>query len=266
MKLTIRFSGLFLYCKRPQALQVLAPATGMALPIPVMQHGAWLEVFDAYLTGSGAPSASRYTLLPLGGQSLRVATTDGTAADPTTLSPYLADLNVVTKSTPRAALFAATVQDARLNSRTVLTSGHQCGESARGHFHFNGRNSNLASEIGWEMHINGNRVDLEIASLDGSSKTTRTLQTDQSEMCLTVMHLPVDPATGGPMTGTTGPHQPGDISPHFVALYQFYDQPQAVELPVLDQVAPMGGIAGCASCGIVNARGGDPVTCVGGGA
>jgi hypothetical protein len=271
IKLTIRFSGLFLYLKKANEAYVLAPRTGKDVMIKGAKydfepHEAHMMIYNSYIVGTGAPDPSKYHLEPMGDYSLSLGNGPNVGSGFSSKLPNIDDL---AKSKPHNGVLTGTPHPS-LHSRVILTSGKQCGSFEGANFFVHDWTPTpLTCEVYWQMEIPDSSLTLNFTYLGGIGSKIIQLKTDQLEMCLSVFYGPRDPGNGPPPRLTP--------AHHFLALFSLYEDPQHLAVPLYfdGYKKPEGFPASCAACeslsisesarAIFAARGVDPVMCVGGG-
>lgn len=262
MKLTIKFSGLFLFSRQKDQLVVLGPRTGLDLPIPVEPHVARLQVIQDAGNGGESHHHEGPALRPLEGLSVEIGDGGPSSAKTGTLSSRLADLNDITGKRPRPELYGPTPGD-RLTTRIVVKSGEQCGSVEGAKFRVRRSARHLTTELYWQMELPRDSVTLTMKALDGSGEDSLTLSSSGDLLCLGIFYVPEHHLPGHGHVPGRPPR--GTISPHFIALYSLYDDPEDIAIPIFDgDFAPGGPPSTCDWCRTIGPRGGDPVTCVGG--
>ncbi|HYD54184.1 MAG TPA: hypothetical protein VEA99_16225 [Gemmatimonadaceae bacterium] len=277
MRLTVRFSGLFLFKKRWGELYVLAPRTGDEVTIgdtvfPMVPHVIVVQVYDAYDTGVGPVDPTKFRYVPLPNQ--HVGFDFGGSANAGSLSSKLARIKDLTGGDFIGDAYEESPDF--LLSRFEVKSGRQCGSNEGGRFLVAyGRPQRLTCEVFWQFEDVPLDADgsftITPRALRGVAAAPLRLKPVGGDLVLTILHVPPAdlPTRGQREIPTRTPPDPLTPVSHLAALFQFYADHERLTLPLyLDGYHTKMGFPGVCGLGELGTRavvGADPVTCVGGG-
>jgi hypothetical protein len=275
--LTIRFSGLFLYTTRQgeRSVWILAPETGRKAPMPMEDHVLKLQLFDAYNPKLPASAVNRQKFANVDvGRDIVIGDPGSPAAAAESVRQLpVPRLDGYAGRGPRADLFGA--MPTALQSRVALHIGDMAGYTTGAQFRVRRQNGGSAvqeivTDLYWTMQVPSvtidgeERVRIDTRDLRGNSAGPILLRPVDGAVDVALHHVPLHHLPEPGVTHKKVVLKKGQPTPHFIALYGLYDEPQDIMLPLFE--ADAGPTThGTVAHSFIEITGGEPVTCVGGG-